>query len=76
MGPREMSIKPCPEPRNRVLKILILRSYYPSELIMQLLEKITKSVMLRSNKCSKGGLFFLNRPKCFSNVTIVSIGLL
>jgi len=43
---------------------------------MPLLDKITKSSMLISNICPKGGLLLLNRPKCGSNVTIVRIGLL
>ena len=42
---------------------------------MLLLDKITKSGMLRSNICSEGGLLLLNGPKCGSNIRVVRIGL-
>ena len=39
-----------------------------------LLDKVTKSGVLKSNICSKGDLLFLNGPKGGLEVSIVSLG--
>ena len=39
-----------------------------------LLDKVTKSVVLRSNICSKGHLLILNEPKGGLEVSRVSLG--
>jgi len=74
MGLREMPIPPSLKGRTKVLKVLVLRSNHPSELIMPLLDKLPKSGMLRSNISLKGGLLFLNGPKCGFNVRVGSRG--
>ena len=60
VGLREMPVPPCLDASIKVLEVFILRSYHPSKFIMPLLDKITKSGMLRSNKCLEGGLLLLN----------------
>jgi len=69
---REMPIPPSVKTGTKVLKILILRNKHPSELIVPLLDKLPKSGMLRSNISPKGGLLFLNGPKCRFNVRVGS----
>jgi len=69
---REMPIPPSVKTRTKVLKVLILRNNHPSELIVPLLDKLPKSGMLRSNISPKGGLLFLNGPKCRFNVRVGS----
>ena len=59
VGLREMPIPPSLKARTKVLKVLVLRSNHPSELIMPLLDKLPKSGMLRSNMSPKEGLLFL-----------------
>ena len=71
---REMPIPPSLKTSTKVLEVLVLRNNHPLELIMPLLDKITKSGMLRSNICPEGGLLLLNGPKCGSNVRGVRIG--
>ena len=69
---REMPIPPSVKACTKVLKVLSLRSNHPSELIIPLLDKLSKSGMLRSNISPKGGVLFLNGPKCRSNVRVGS----
>ena len=57
-----------------VLEILCLGNKHPTKLIMALLNKILKSGVLRSNKCSKGDLLLLNGPKGVLEVGIVRRG--
>jgi len=44
------------------------------ELITPLLDKLTKSGMLRRNICPKGGLLLLNGPRRGFNVRVIRIG--
>jgi len=46
-----------------ILEVLSLGSKHPSELVMKLLDKVTKSGILRSNIGSKGYLLLLDGPK-------------
>jgi len=71
-----MPVPPSLKASTKVLEVLLLGSNHPSELIMSLLDKITKSHMLKSNMCLEGGLLLLNGPKCGCNVRIVRVGLL
>ena len=57
-----------------ILKLLGLDSKYPTELIMPLLNKITKSGILRSNIGAKGYLLLLGGPKGGLEVSIVRGG--
>jgi len=69
-----MPVPPSLEATTKVLEVLVLGSNHPSELITPLLDKITKSGMLKSNICPEGSLLFLNGPKCGSKVRVVRIG--
>ena len=51
---------------------MCLYSKHPTELIVALLDKATKSGVLRSNISLKGHLLFLNGPKGGLQVSIVS----
>ena len=45
------------------MKVLGLGSKHPTELVVLLLNKVTKSGVLRGNKGSKGHLLLFNGPK-------------
>ena len=49
-------------------------SKHRTELVMELLDKVTKSSILRNSTCSKGHLSLLNGPKSGLEVSIVSLG--
>ena len=59
MGLREMPVPPSLKASTKVLEVLVLGSNHPSELIMSLLDKITKSGMLISSIYPEGGLLLL-----------------
>ena len=71
---RDMPISPGLKTRLIVLKILGLGSKHPMELVLLLLNKATKSSVLRLNIGSKGYLFLLDGPKGRLEVGIVSGG--
>ena len=53
------------------MKILCLGSNHPTKLSVALLDKVSKSDVLRSNKCSKENLLLLNGSKGVLEVGIV-----
>jgi len=71
---RDMPISPGLYTCHIVLEILCLGSKHPTKLIVELLEKVPKSGVLRSNKCSKEILLLLNGSKGVLDVRIVKRG--
>ena len=57
-----------------ILKVLGLSSKHPTELVIALLDKVTKSGILRSNISAKGYLLLLDEPKGGLEVDLVSGG--
>ena len=57
-----------------ILEVLSMSSKHPTELVAALLDKVTKSSVLRRNICSKGYLLLLDGPKGGLEVGIVSWG--
>ena len=56
------------------MEILSLGSKHPTKFIGVLLDKVSKTSALRSNKCSKGNLLLLNGSKGALEVGIVKRG--
>ena len=71
---RNMPIPPGLYTCSIVLKILCLGDKHPTKLIMALLDKVSKSGALKSNKCSKENLLLLNGSKGVLEVRIVRRG--
>ena len=69
---RDMSISPCHLTSLIIPKVLGLGSKNPMKLIVPLLNKVTKSAILRCNIGSKGHLFLLNGPNGGLKVGIIS----
>jgi len=71
---RDMPISPSLKTSPKILKILVLGGYHPTNLIVPLLDKVMKSDILSFNIFPQGGLLPLNGAKGGLNFGIIMGG--